>query len=381
MKSDHAPVLKVLGADFELTNALVTDGHFDGRPDEASRRLLQEIDGYPHQLSGSSAIEYGRRFLPGNGGSFYIDSTHLEGNLPEHTRSRDHALHVHAALRIARGAQQAASEGLPRGTRLSVIANNSDGRTAWGAHLNAMLSEQCFHDLHYRKPHLAGFLATHEVTSVMYTGGGLVGAANGRGATTYQWSQRADWFTEFAGLQTMHDRPLINLRAEHHAEQGLARCHIIYFDMVLSPDANWLKAGTTQLVLAMIEAGFADPTLLLDDPVAAASEISRDLSLKQRFRTAVRGRTMTALEIQAAYANLAGEFVASGAAGAVPEAEQIVAKWRETLDFLQHREAEALARSCDCWLKYLLIERMRGRRGLAWSSGECRVADLGRSQG
>jgi proteasome accessory factor A len=174
----------------------------------------------------------------------------------------------------------------------------------------------------------------------------------------------------------MFDRPLINLRDESHAADHLARLHIIYFDMVLSPVANILKAGTTQLVLAMIEAGWTDPTLCLDDPVAAASEISRDIQLRQKLSTAVRGRTMTAVEIQHAIATLAGEFVASGEAEeVVPHAEQIVSLWLDTLDLLKHSETEALAKRCDAWLKYLLLDRQRGRNNLRWSSDEMRVAD------
>ena len=228
----------------------------------------------------------------------------------------------------------------------------------------------------YRKPHQAAFLATHLVTSVLYTGQGLVGAANGRSACTFQLSQRADWFDTFFGEQTMFDRPLINLRDESHAKDGLARLHIIYFDMVLSPVANILKAGTTQLVLAMLESAGCDPSLLLDDPVAAASEVSRDLRLSQALATAVRGRRMTAIEIQQALADQAGEFVASGHAdGIVPEAEEIVALWHGTLELLRHREMEALATRCDAWLKFLLLDRQRGRRNLSWSSAELRVAD------
>jgi proteasome accessory factor A len=189
-------------------------------------------------------------------------------------------------------------------------------------------------------------------------------------------SQRADWFEKFSNHQTMVDRPLINLRDESHASDELARLHVIYFDMVLSPIANILKAGTTQLVLAMIEAGWTDPTLCLDDPIAATSEVSRDLPMRTTLRTIVRGRSLTALEIQHSLACLAGEFVATGGAdGIVPDAARIVALWLDTLELLKRHEVEALAKRCDAWLKFLLLDRERGRRGLSWSSDRLRVAD------
>ena len=368
-------VKKVFGYDFELANSLI--GHTKARPRHAAAMLLAEIPGYPRRNQGGTSIEYGRRFLNTCGSSWYIDSDHLEGNLPEHSSALEHPNILHGAgFAQARLALRAAERRLPAGVKLNLLANCSDGKTAWGSHLSVLLTRSCFLDLLYRKPHTAGFFATHLVTSVLYTGQGLVGAANGRSACKYQLSQRADWFDRMHSHQTMFDRPLINLRDESHAEHDLARFHIIYFDMVLSPVANMLKAGTTQLVLAMIEAGWTDPTLCLDDPVAAASEVSRDIQLQKTLRMAVRGRMMTALEIQTAIAGLAGEFVASGAAkDIVPDAEKIVELWLETLDQLKHRELEALAKRCDAWLKYLLLENQRGRRNLSWSSAEMRVAD------
>jgi proteasome accessory factor A len=131
------------------------------------------------------------------------------------------------------------------------------------------------------------------------------------------------------------------------------------------------------LILAMIEQGCVDPTCLLDDPVGVASAISRDLRLTQSFPTTVRGRSLTALEIQQVLADRAGEFVASGAArGIVPEAEAIIAQWNEILDLLRRRALEALAERCDNWLKYVLLDRYRAGHGLAWRSAECQMLDL-----
>ncbi len=67
----------------------------------------------------------------------------------------------------------------------------------------------------------------------------------------------------------MVDRPLINLRDEAHAGPEFARLHIIYYDMALAATANILKAGTSQLVVAMIEANWIDLSFCLDDPVAS----------------------------------------------------------------------------------------------------------------
>lgn len=369
--------VKVLGADFELANALEGVGG-ERSAGEAARRLLDEIPGYPRSRGwAGTSIEWGRRFLAGNGGSAYIDSDHLEINLPEHVAAADHAAHVHAGFRIARLAQEAASAKLPKGTRLNVLASVSDGHRSWGHHLNVMVRRRLFDDLFTRKPHLAGFLATHLATATLYTGHGQAGPGNDRPPCDYQLAQRPDWFEELVGEQTTHHRPLLNLRDEPHAGADLARMHIIFFDNVLCPVANYLKAGTTQLVLALAEAGWADPALALDSPLEAAWEVSRDLSLSRRLRLAGRGRSATAVEVQQGLAELAGEFVVSGAAeGCVPGAEAIVACWLETLDMLRRRDLAALARRCDWVLKYLVLERQRGRRGLSWRSPEVKCLDL-----
>src|SRR5262249_18231529 len=165
--------IKVLGADFELANSLDTDRR-DGNPGEASKRLLDEIPGYPKHHWGGSLIEWGRRFLPGNGGSAYIDSDHLEINVPEHTRAADPAAIIHTGLRLARQAQAAASAKLPVG-KINVMAAVSDGHQSWGHHLNVCVTRRFFVDMFTRKPHLAGWLATHLATAVVYAGHGQVG--------------------------------------------------------------------------------------------------------------------------------------------------------------------------------------------------------------
>jgi proteasome accessory factor A len=240
-----------------------------------------------------------------------------------------------------------------------------------------MVRRRLWDDMFCRKPHLAGFLATHLVTSTIYTGQGKVGAGNERARCDFQLSQRADYFETFIGEQTMHRRPILNARDEAHAGDEFARMHIIYFDRALCPVANYLMAGATQLVLAMAEAGWVEVDLLLDDPVSAAQEVSRDMTLRKALRLARRGKTMSAVDIQRMLADLAGEFVAAGLAdNVVPGAADIVKTWKETLDLLKRRDLAALMRRCDWALKFLLLERLRGRKGLSWEDAELQALDF-----
>ena len=369
-------VKKILGADFELANSLMVDGSGTD-VDEAARLLLEEVPGFPRRRIGGSAIERARRFLSSTGASAYEDSGHFEWNTPEHTSALDHPLHVHAGLRVARQAQQLAEAHASHGARLQVIANNCDGLVSYGSHINLLTTQSCLADLCGRKPHLACFLATHLVTSVLYSGQGMVGAANGQPACSFQLSQRADWFEQLWSEGTMQKRPLINQRNEPHAADGLARLHCIYYDMVLSPTANRLRAGTLQAVVAMCEAGLIDPTVILEDPVAAASEISRDLSLSQALPTIVRGRRLTALEIQQSIWNQIAECHERGMlSDVVPDLDMILADMKKVLELLRARDVEGLVPHCDNWMKYFLLERFRGRRGIDWSSSQMKVLDL-----
>jgi proteasome accessory factor A len=233
-------------------------------------------------------------------------------------------------------------------------------------------------DIFHRKPHQAAFLATHLVTATLFTGQGQVGAGNGMSPCDFQLAQRPDFFEEFVGWQTTHQRPILNMRDESHAGQNLARMHLIYFDNTLMPTACYLKAGTTQLVLALMEAGWADPTLLVDDPLAAAWEVSRDLTLSRPLDLAQRGRKAAAVEIQQRLADLAAEWVQSNADAerVVPGAAEIVACWQKTLDMIRHKDMAGLARRLDWALKFLVLQRQISRRGLSWQSPEIRALDL-----
>ncbi|MBL8829230.1 MAG: proteasome accessory factor PafA2 family protein [Planctomycetaceae bacterium] len=375
MHTPNTPVTKVIGVDFELSNSMVTDGVPDGSPDIAAELLLNEIRGYPLKQSIRGPMtERGRRFLR-NGGCAYIDLNHLELCTPCHGRAAEHPLYIHTALRIARKAQIAAQAKLKQ-TKLMVIANSSDGKVSYGSHLRHSVSRHLFRELHHHNYLLAGFWATHLVTSILYTGQGAVGGANGREPCNYQLAQRPDYFSRLFNLETTQDRPIINLRDESHSAT-VAATHTIYFDRVLCPGACYLQAVTSQLVLAMMEAGQADTSVALADPVGSASAISRDLGLQQQFATVVPGRNMSAFQIQRAICTQVQEFVASGKCGnAVPDAEAGVAFWSETLDLLERQEIAQLAMRCDNWLKYLVIERQLSRRNKSWTSGEAKVLDI-----
>lgn len=425
-------VPKLCGADIELGNFAL--GAASGRATyaEAARALLREIDGVParpgrsspghdggaRSAAGSttrsrraaglrlgaavSRLDRGRRFLPTNGGCAYIDLDHLELCLPEVIAARDHVAAWHAMLRLAQRALADANARRPHRRRIVALVNNSDGRGhSYGSHLDFLITRASWDDIFRRKLHHLAFLAAFQVSSIVFTGQGKVGSENGAPPVGYQICQRADFFESLVGPQTTYERPLVNSRDEplcgarglrpgrtrrctasaaavqaSAAGTPLARLHCIFFDSTLCPVASLLKVGTMQIVLGMLEAGRVESGLALDDPLDAVQRWSHDPTLRARAAL-VGGSRVTAVELQTAFLESAGDFVASGGCqGLVPGAAEIVELWDDTLQKLRAGDRPALARRLDWVLKQSVLERVLHQRPeLAWDSPEIKHLD------
>src|SRR5439155_14517662 len=93
---------------------------------------------------------------------------------------------------------------------------------------------------------------------------------------TYQFSQRADFFSVVVSIDTMKRRPLLNTRDGPHVDASrYRRFHVILGDSNMSGWATAMKIGTTALILDLIERGQA-PELEIAQPVDANRSISRD---------------------------------------------------------------------------------------------------------
>ncbi|MEM4723748.1 MAG: proteasome accessory factor PafA2 family protein [Candidatus Hadarchaeum sp.] len=328
--------------------------------------------------SGDSHLGFRREFLP-NGARLYCDHTHVEYSTPETRCARTLVAAVKAGdLIVSRGAQLANSR-LGDGRRVVVLANNSDGQGhSYAGHLNFLVSRDAFDDWFNRRPHVFYmYWIPHLVTAQLYTGAGKIGAENGASPVLFQLSQRADFMeTAAIELQTTHHRPLVNARDEALADpRRFARLHVIAFDTNMVEYALWLKIGTAQLVLAMMEAGFIRRSLALEDPVQSMREISRDLTLRRKLAME-DGTRMTALDIQEELLLQASRFVARGfAEDLVPEAKAILEAWTETLVMLRNKRQQLIGR-VDWITKLWLMRLHRQRHGVEWSDPSMRAIDL-----
>ena len=429
-------VPKVCGADVELGNFVL--GAPQAPPGYAARALLNRIDGVsskpptaefaacscgecvarrasaavgrwpsiggvllapnPDGAGGASGEidpqDWGRRFLAENGGCAYIDLDHLELCLPETRSAFDHVACWHAMLRIARRALVAANRAETAGRTIQVLVNNRDGQgNSYGSHLDFLITRRAWNNIFSRRMHYLLYLAAYQVSSIVFTGQGKVGADNGRGEASFQLSQRADFMETLTGVQTTFNRPIVNSRDEplcgavalaledrsasgDRADRRNARLHSIFFDSTLCHVASLLKVGVMQIVLAMIEAERVNAGLVLDDPLEALGIWSRDPSLQTRARLA-SGASVTAVELQRRFFDEASAFAASGELDeVVPRADEILGRWDDTLRKLEARDFASLAPQLDWVLKRSLLDRvMQQRPDLAWESAAIRHLD------
>ena len=424
---------KVCGLDAELGNFIIGPSGATGTGYAAARALIAEMDGFPGdnctgasycgcseccarrernarrtsrrcdghgrqadsrsgyagddgRTDGYGSQDWNRRFLAANGGCAYVDLGHLELCVPEVLSARDHVACWHAMLGLARGALDRANQKQPPGHRIVALVNNSDGNgNSYGSHLSFLITREAWDNLFVRRMHLMLFLASHQVSSMVFTGQGKVGGENGRPWVPYQIAQRADFLEVLSGPQTTYSRPICNTRDEALCGSAFvsapgatarARLHVISFDNTLCQVASYLKVGTMQVVLAMIEAGWIDMGLILEDPVAAAVTWSHDPTLGAKVRLC-SGRELTAVELQLGFLEAARSFVAGGGCdGIVPQAEEIVALWEDTLLKLQARAFDDLAPRLDWVLKRSLLERAVQQHGLDWRDPAMKHLDL-----
>ncbi|MGE0490626.1 MAG: proteasome accessory factor PafA2 family protein [Vulcanimicrobiota bacterium] len=121
-------------------------------------------------------------------------------------------------------------------------------------------------------------------------------------------------------------------------------------DANMAQTAEYLKIGTTSLVLDMVEAGLLHDAPRLEDPVWAYKAVSADPTLACQVATD-RGR-LSALALQGYYLDKARQFVADSPS---LEAARLVTLWGETLDLLGQDPARLFGR-IDWVTKRILLE-------------------------
>ncbi len=348
---------------FHATEDMLTDAHeYDDERGQVTLRRRRGSWEDPAHLNAVLA----------NGARFYVDHAHPEYSGPEVSNARDAVVWDVAGDRIARAAAETL---IADGGSVALFKNNVDGKGAsYGTHENYLVSRSVDFD------ELARRLTPHLVSRQVITGAGRVGIGAHGELAGFQMSQRADYMEAEVGLETTLRRPIVNTRDEPHADRARwRRLHIIIGDANAMEVPTYLKVGTTSLILTAIEAGDDRlDALVLADPVAEVSAVSRDLTMRHRLSLA-SGETGTALAVQRALLTIARDHVADA------EDASVIATWESVLEALG-REPFSASKDVEWVAKLQLMGRMRDRYGsidaggasvpAAWDDDRLKAADV-----
>jgi Pup amidohydrolase len=320
-----------------------------------------------------------------NGARLYTDHAHPEYSTPECLSARHVIACDKAGELILRDALRALRETVPS-LKIGLFKNNIDHQGhSYGCHENYLMEAGAHEECLVRNPEKAlRFLVPFLVTRQIFAGAGRVGSEKAENlGSPYLISQRAHFMETIFCLETMYSRPIINTRAEYHADPArFRRLHLILGDANMSEFAGFLKIGTTQIVLQMLEDDFLTEDFTLKDPVHALHKVaSFDFALEL-----ADGRVIDCLDIQRAFLAKAREFCRSGVSRPVSDADLILQSWEIALDGLEKLKLSKdfdivddplqLARRLDWVAKLWLIQRFRQGKNRTWDSPELRVFDL-----
>jgi proteasome accessory factor PafA2 len=302
-----------------------------------------------------------------NGARFYNDHTHPEYSTPECRTLKDLLAQDRAGERIVQRAADRRNQHLG-GAHVQLYKNNTDFHGhSYGCHDNYLVSRSL------PFPQLVSGLLPFLVSRQLLAGTGKVGMEaqeSGFVQGAYQLSQRADFMETELGVDTMHNRPILNTRDEPHADRAkYRRLHLILGDANMCEYATALKVGTTRLVLDFLQRGVL-PKLELDQPVAAIKQLSRDPDLKATVRLK-DGRALSGLEIQEEYWNVASR----SCSGSDPDADWVLHEWQDSLRLLKQDRAQLVGK-LDWVTKYWLLETFVREERLAWDDPWLTSLDL-----
>ena len=332
-------------------------------PDEVARYLFRRV------------VSWGRSsnvFLS-NGARLYLDvGSHPEYATPECDSLLSLLAHDRAGERILEGLcvdaeQRLREEGI--NGDIYLFKNNTDSvGNSYGCHENYLIERSG--DFAALADGFIPFLISRQI---------LVGAGKvlqtPRGAL-YCISQRDDHMWEGISSATTRSRPIINTRDEPHADADLyRRLHVIVGDSNMSDTTNFLKVGSADLVLRMLESGMVMRDLSLDNPIRAIREISHDITGTARVRLA-NGRELSALEIQCEYLDRVQTFVDRRELSGDPTVQRILTLWRKTLKAVESGDHSLIDREIDWAIKKSLIERYMNKHDLTLSSPRIAQIDM-----
>lgn len=290
----------------------------------------------------------------GSGSRLYLDCGHPEWSTPEVTNPRD-------AIRYSRAGEatllEAATElelSAPRLGRAILFKCNVDyaAGTTWGAHENYLVATR-------HPAELPDQLIPHLASRIVFTGaGGLNPRSHG---IDFSLSPRVEHLDAVAS----HRHAIFNTRDESLAANGYRRLHIVAGESLSSQLGDFLRLGTTALIVKLCDAGFRPGAgISLSQPLEAMRVFAADPSCSVRAAGG-NGNSISALEIQRHYLEQVESYYS---APFMPEwTEEVCVRWRSVLEALE-RAPTALASVLDWPIKLSLYKQRARHHGIDWDS-------------
>ncbi|MBI2676023.1 MAG: proteasome accessory factor PafA2 family protein [Candidatus Aenigmarchaeota archaeon] len=305
-------------------------------------------------MNGDGTVPYLYQWLP-NGGLTYIDvGCHVEYSTPECSGPANLVIDDKAGERII-------EKRFPRhavfknnaGTDFGHPENSKSARrkiSVYGCHENYYVPEKLV--LIADSKHLASFLATRQI----FTGSGSVREGS------YTLSQK---------LRSPNNISKLQVSGRLSVRDG---------DANMSEMATYMKAGTTAIVLSLLNAG-RHPGNVLEDAVKSFYDIACDLSLQHKAAlSSPGGAKATAVEIQRAFLDEARRMQKENREWKKDrESADILNRWEYTLDELSRNPVEnpwRLGRWYDCWLKLAMLEDLMAKEGFSLGDQQAETFDL-----
>lgn len=331
-------------------------------PVESITRLLHEIRRMVAYLPFTGECDV----FTANGSRVYVDTgLHPEVATSECSTPQEVVLYSRAGDRLLARAAQATQRALRNHVAEIVLwKGNVDHRSGatWASH------ESYLHRA--PQPLLARHLMTHLVTRKVYAG---AGGFDSRSETLrFVLSPRAFHLKRTVSGNSTADRGIFHTRSESLAERPFQRLHVLCGESLWSHTADYLRIGTTALLVAQIDAGRQPQTGLdLASPLEALATIAADVRCTERVRLR-NSEALTAIAIQR---RLLESVEADLGADHLPAwAPEVCARWRHVLDCLEATPA-SLVGVLDWPTKLAVLERLCAALGLQWTFSDAAAGD------
>jgi Pup-ligase protein len=311
-------------------------------------------DRWPH-LQGTTPWDV---FL-GNGARLYVDCSHPEFATPECSSPEECVTYVRTGERMLADAARALQQANNRVTKICVFKCNvdyHDRAATWGSHESYLHRQE-------GRGHLADQLIPHLVSRIVYSGAGGLDPRTPQIA--FSLSPRVAHIVYERSDGSTRERGIFHNKNETLSGGRYNRLHVICGESLCSHLADYLRLGTTALVVALIEGGVRPGDgAMLARPLEAMRAFAADTSVSQHVPLA-GGALATAIDIQRHYLRHAERHV--GAPFMPAWTPEVCARWCEILDALESNPA-SLSSVLDWPMKLAVFQDHARKRNIDWAS-------------